>query len=391
MKKIFTTLAKIIAAFCVSLGLWEIILRALLVTPIPFVQNSQFGWMPKPHSSGTFALEGRGWSRFNEQGFRGAPVEPRRKGQIRILCLGDSYTQGAQMDEEKTYPYLLQELLRKRALPKARERTRLVEPSNSSGASQAYVFNAGRDGTDLAYSVALAEPYKRLFQPDWTVVQLRDGWKELFNREQEIHYIPQGDGFRVVTRWHWFTMSRRMKQLIRWRVRDLAIFQYGKRHFTELRDGGIKVDKENETPAEPQSASSAASGTPPGAGPAPNVQIDGQQKRAIRWTVARLKTLYPRLILVHVPFGSPLLNSVVPVQAEEAVLVEECRRQGVTLIRMRTYFTQDAARHHQAPIGFANTLPWAGHPNARGHALIAQALYDHLVPELNQMPNPTPR
>jgi len=41
---------------------------------------------------------------------------------------------------------------------------------------------------------------------------------------------------------------------------------------------------------------------------------------------------------------------------------------------MRRPFLEDYARTGQPPYGFANSLPWRGHPNRRAHHLIAQQL-----------------
>ncbi len=401
MKRAFTRFGHLVkwgakcgAALLLSLAIWEVILRVAVFTPMPYQHYENLGWMPQPHIAGVFALEGFSLWRCNELGFRDDPVAPPETGQTRVLCLGDSFTQGLQMSVDETYPRLLQTLLREHGMPAVPARLRTAGlDKNLSGAQapdaqmpgaqmpgaapRARVFNAGRSGVTTAFSVGLAEEYKRIFQPDWTVVQVRDGWGQLFDSTQEVHLASEGENFRLVKKWTWETMSLRRKLLVRWHVRDIMLFQYGHRHLKELRRGGGEGDleAEDDTPA-PLSAGETMMecGRATGA----------REKRAIAWTVARLKAAYPKLILVHIPFGSARRNGLMPAAIEEKILVAECRRQGVPLIAMRPYFEEDARRSRQAPIGFANTLPWAGHPNARAHALIARALYDYLSPRLQQ-------
>lgn len=355
MKRFFVWTFKIGSALLMSLIIWEVILRLTIMSPVPYAQDARLGWLPAPGSRGMEALEGQGILRFNEHGFRDAPIGAPIPGGTRILCLGDSYTLGAQMPEARTYPRRLEALLKQRGVENVR------------------VFNAGRAGTTLAFSVGLARQYREVFAPDWTVIQVRDGWIENFNRDQEVHFVEENGSFAARVEWHWDTMSPRMKQLIRWHIRDIAIFQYGNRHLTELRKGGSGIQAEApekaKTPVKVQSQSYLNKGE--------------RELRSIGWAVSQLKAKYPHLILVHMPDGSLDFSGLRPPSSEEQELVTQCRRQNVPLITMRQSYLRDVELSHQVPIGFANTLPWQGHPNRRAHALVAQALANELAPHLN--------
>ena len=360
MQRFLSWTGKIAAALFISLAIWEILLRLTILSPIPYADNARLGWVPAPGSVGMSALEGRGVLRFNELGLRDGPIQAPVAGETRIVCLGDSYTLGAQMDASQTYPRQLENLLGER------------------GVSQPRVINAGRAGTTIAYSVGLADAYKDLLAPDWTVVQIRDGWFENFNRDQEVHFVAAGEGFETVFQSHWKSMSPRMKQLIRWHIRDIALFQYGNRHLAELRKGS---PGEGEGAGAPQPAA-----TPPRNTGAPSVYIASSERdlRSIGGAVAQLKANYPRLILLHLPYALPDNSGLMPPQREEQELIAQCRQQGVALITMRGAYLRDYQNSRCAPIGFANTLPWQGHPNGRAHALIAQELAAYLVPRLDK-------
>src|SRR5262249_2151345 len=150
------------------------------------------------------------------------PISPRAAGELRILCLGDSFTEGLQMDVARTYPMRLEALLREGAasdprLPRAR------------------VFNGGRSGRSVAYTVGLAGAHLRMFDPDWVVVLVRNEWDALlFDRSEEFFYEPSPGGFELRRSWHWLTMSPLRRKLVDWKLRDVALIHFGTQHLMSL-------------------------------------------------------------------------------------------------------------------------------------------------------------
>lgn len=55
-----------------------------------------------------------------------------------------------------------------------------------------------------------------------------------------------------------------------------------------------------------------------------------------------------------------------------------CRKNGVTFLDMTDRFVQYYQENHILPHGFANTSVGSGHLNKYGHAMIAEAVYDHV-------------
>src|SRR5215213_5067822 len=105
---------KVVVALVLSLVVWEILLRIFVVVPIPYHHDPALGWMPEPYSSGLYTLEGRGSCAYNEYGFRGDKIGEKKPGELRIVALGDSYTEAQQMNIEQTYPARLEQLLNER-------------------------------------------------------------------------------------------------------------------------------------------------------------------------------------------------------------------------------------------------------------------------------------
>ena len=343
---------KVVVALVLSLVVWEVLLRIFVVVPIPYRHDPALGWMPEPYSRGLYTLEGRGVCAYNEYGFRGGPVGEKKPGEFRIVALGDSYTEAQQMDIEQTYPARLEQLL------------------GTSGQG-IRVLNAGRSASSPAYCVRLADEYKKIFQPDWVVLLTNDGnWVNIFDPGKEIYLKPAGDALNLEVRWKWDTMSPLLKRLMRWRVRDLATFQYA-----DNRLGTIQAVLAKGANNEAAGAGGQAEGRAGGKVPAARLE------KAVDWTVEQMSRLYPKLVVVHIPTGATV-KGLGPKHAVEDLLVKSCGRYGVPLIMMRDRINQDFAATGEPPYGFYNTLPWTGHLNAHGHALVAEALYEFFDREL---------
>src|SRR5262249_47216425 len=67
-------------------------------------------WLPKEFQSNPV------WRiALNDEGFRSAPFTAKRPGVLRIACIGDSWTFGMNVDQDRTYPARLDALLRAQA------------------------------------------------------------------------------------------------------------------------------------------------------------------------------------------------------------------------------------------------------------------------------------
>ncbi|MDF2439546.1 MAG: hypothetical protein JWN98_530 [Abditibacteriota bacterium] len=349
IKKLFTMLFKGAVALVISVALCEGLLRVFIAAPAPYEHNPRLGWLPKPNSYALSAWEGRAVCRYNELGFRDDTIEAPQAKQLRVLCLGDSYTEATQMPVEQTYPRRLQDSLRQAGLG----------PSTR-------VFNGGRNGTSPLMAVGLAKEYQAVFQPDWVVLLVRDQWSELLDSTHEFYAKPAGNGFEMKHRWHWDAMSPRMRQIHNLGLRNSALLQYGKFRL-DLMIHFAKVNAQARQTEE-------AAGKSQESKPTSTQQLF--ERRIIDWTIQGLRRSYPRLVIVHIPYGSPgTRTGLAPPTPAEKFLRESCLRAGVPCLFMRPVLNEDFARSQQPSIGFDNTLPWHGHPNGRAHGLIARTLH----------------
>jgi len=352
-------------AFALSLLLWEGILRLTVLSPSGYAQHPQLGWSPRPFGRSFNGTEGWAQTRFNEWGLRDRRIEPKQPGEFRILCLGDSYTVSGAVSEEKTFPRRLEALLS----------TAAARASLPGRPASVRVINGGRVGINAVYSIGLAETYQRLFQPDWVVLQVRDYGDTVFDPVHEFRYERVGTRLKLHHRWHTEEMGKLKRLLLESRIRDAAVAKLG---FQRLQDM-VRL-RSDAGEAGPSVATSPA-------------------LQAVSESVRELRRRYPRLVLIHFPYGAPENADLLPCQPEEAEWVEAARRNAVPMISLRHRFGREYAATHRPPYGFANTLPWTGHPNEYGYRLAAEELADFfthsvagsLAPHGDERQNPLPR
>lgn len=359
-------------ALLINLVVWEVLLRLFILSPIAHDHMPGLGWLPLPHEKGLVTEEGRGVCTYNAHGFRDAEVEPPRAGVERILVLGDSYIEGRQVAQDELSTSRLQAALNKDA-----------------GRTVARVFNAGRVGVVPSAHVAYADVYKKIFQPDWVVVQVEDGRWEVFSKQQEAYYVPQGDGFKIETNWRKKRLPLRYKLMRRSKLDELAVPAWTLHQLTEMTGGA----RDNAAAAGPAARDGAAAGD--GLADDPATQRDPgdpeaeggprSMDRVIGWTMHELRRAYPNLVVVHVPGHSERTMGLLPVQPEEKLVARYCQKEGIPLIRMRDRIASDYDRTGIPPFGFSNSLPWAWHTNAHGHELISEALREFFEKDAAQL------
>jgi hypothetical protein len=105
MRKLLGTFALIVFGFALALGVADIGIRIANHWFPYFYCYDQFrGWGLNPGTHGWYRREGESYVRINQDGFRG-PDYPKEKppGVVRIAVIGDSYTEGIQVPEDKTF------------------------------------------------------------------------------------------------------------------------------------------------------------------------------------------------------------------------------------------------------------------------------------------------
>lgn len=338
---------RVAVSLLLALLFWNVLLALLVFRPTSYRHDAALGWLPRGHVDTLDSTEGWEITKFNEYGFRDEEVAPRKPDEFRVLALGDSFTVGRQVQLQEVFTQRLQHDL-----------------AAKLGGKPVRVVNAGRDARHAEYYVGLAEPYQRIFQPDWVVILVPDlTWTCPLEpgRDSDFYLEPTGTGFKLHENWILERPKGFQKLVKKWQIPDPVVVEYT-RYLERIRGKQRQSSKKGDPTSENSSAA--------------------QQARLIDWLVGKIRSAYPRVVLVHLPLGSPALHGLNPVSREETLVQAACKKYGVPLIPMRERIERDFAAHQIPPYGFANTLPWSGHINTRGHMLVAEALQEFFATRL---------
>jgi hypothetical protein len=143
-----TTVALLVAELAVRLFMPQVVFPR-------YVTDGGFGvrvnvpsvryWHTSPEMRAEFRINSKGIRSDREDAFEKAP------GTLRVVCIGDSFTQGYEVEVEESYPYLLEKALRERGL-------------------QVEVLNLGVSGFGTAEELIMLTEYGLRFDPDAVVV-----------------------------------------------------------------------------------------------------------------------------------------------------------------------------------------------------------------------------
>jgi hypothetical protein len=322
-------------SIAIALGIVAALLVAELVARrifwLPYLQDPRLGTILPGGTVARYCREGCGTSHWVRDGLRNlAAPDPERRA---VLALGDSFTEALMTDDGNVY-------------------TQLAEAALAAAGWPLQVLNVGRSGASAADYVALAPLYDELYDPQWTVIQLRDddledpAWdpgKTHFQlrddgRVEAIEVPPRPSAFSLRT------------LALRQRV---ALVAFGN---TRLREFVAAAA------AEPPLFGATRAPSPPAA----------PVRRPIVAELEALAAAYGgRVTLLHLPEFDPHWPDRVP--ETEALVTATCAARGWSCVNLRESFA-DFAAHHASPYGFANSRFNAGHMNDAGHAAAAELL-----------------
>jgi hypothetical protein len=343
MKRFATTFSQWLLAILLAGVFWEGFLRVAVEIPVPYRHHPKLGWLPAPHAYGLYTHEGRSITVYNEHGFREGPIEPRKPGEFRILCLGDSFVEGAQVNDDETFPRRLEAALSKR-LPSL----------GTSSIRSVRVFNAGRGHSSLAATLELAASYREIFDPDFVVILFRDGsFRSARDRDKEIYLTMKGDHVATKVKWRGVETSKLKEVLLSHGLRSSAALHYGY----------VRAVQIMSMPSKPTEAEAPRQRPP-------------EPPELVDHLLSGLAKAYPQAVWVHLPMQDVLTGPVVAAASEEEVLLRERAPQNIPVLFTREHINQSFARNHRPIYGFWNTVPGYGHANEEGHRLIAEALVD---------------
>lgn len=308
-------------------------------------------WTPIPYSI-----------RTNSLGFRGPEISIEKPaGVFRVIALGDSVTDGFYVENENTYPYQLERLLRERG-------------------TQAEVVNAARGFTAIDGEFEILKKFCVRLKPDVVVLTFCSNDIEEI-REKSREDLLKSDLFEpeVIRRSTWLTFGRTaigeciLDGSLRWRFpkyrRNRALLTGHELAARYAIPGGDRFEENARFFLEHHAGRSH--------GIILYEQYTPEQKRVIEdylWALDQVNrycadqgmklvfNYYPDYPEVYLP------DRKIPLHG---MLQEGCARLGIPFIDLVEPFRRAQGKVlHFAPLDF--------HPNAEGNRVIAQAVADFL-------------
>lgn len=337
----------------------EIAARLFFLNPATPQHFTAYGWVEAPGSRIVHSREGYSVSRLNSLGFY--DDEPRDPpGTPRVLALGDSYGQARQLPRGQNFAFVAE-----RALPGLE------------------VVNAARAGRSPVHYAAYLPELHRRFQPNLSVLLVNDGDVNNLRHsgyvdlpaDQALERFLNAEPGRVSARSGpaaWAQRAARSSALATW------VYQRG----TLLVNKEVgrlsakwKPAPASAAPADPDlPAADAAADIDPAVG----ALLDGLH--------AHMTAVTPDLIYLYIPairYSSAGAEAQHP--ARRQFYADFAQRTGARVIDLTDAFLAEFARTGQPVHGFHNSIMGNGHINARGHALVGEALA-HAAAERNQHP-----
>ena len=345
MHSIAKLLTKFVAALVCSLVLWEVILECAVVRSPGTQTHPDLGRLVSPGLL-VHGTEGFSVTHINSLGMRCREIQTKSSGSFRVLMLGDSFTEGYQVADGRTFCDRVQAALQRKY------------------GSNVEVLNGGRSGGSPAYYLHLAKFYRDRVAPEFVVVQLDEGdfTQDLLNANKPFAVVADRQTFKTVQNTSFISenpFTQRFPKLSF--LTSVSTLRVASERMAALR-GRAAPDRE-------------------GGGETAGLSAEG--RRAMAWTISELHQRYPRLLLVYLPAISYDRSTTQPSEVE-TMLAQEAEKNGVPLINMREDFIANTRTTFQPPCGFNNSEPGVGHINDLGHALTAARISDYLSSQIPQ-------
>jgi lysophospholipase L1-like esterase len=327
-----------ILAALVAAVAWEVVSRNFLfysAEPKAFPDGSQY-------YTGRSVRWKEGYSRleFDKDGYR-KPV-PKGQHAHKVLCIGDSFTQGAQVGDDDVYVRQSEELLKK------------------VGVDAAF-YNAGGAGLSPTAYIGLGPHYSDTLHPDTVVVQVNEPDFREDRRDMTRVYAVKDDGTN-------FTLVKNKAN---------ASGVFGPKALRKIPGAVSIMHLANKSSLFQTMLANTTKGDPVDRKKkkksADKNQEDAIVRRYVPWAVTELKKAYPNLVIVFIP-GMDYFKPNDKADVAEAIMPEVCREQRVPLVSMRSVYLDYFHQTGVLPHGFPNTTPGTGHINAIGHRLLAEQL-----------------
>jgi hypothetical protein len=334
---VVSKILKIISALLLAAITWNIILSDLIYKNPGTIRDNTLGKIYKP---GTLVNSDEGFCRtqINSLGMRNKEISSKGLNEKRILVLGDSYTEGIQVNDDSLYTMKLEKSLREK-----------YDEDIS-------IVNGGRSGASPANYVYLSQFYNSQVNSDYTVIQINDAdWvSDIFNKNQNFYIKEESGNFQVLFNNYISSspvLSRFPQLSFLLKFNNSALLNYI----------NIKLKKINQSKSSGEMKTSEKT-------------VDAKDiEEASDWIIKELKARYSNIIFLYIPTIDYNNYSTEYTPIEELINAK-CDKYGIDFIDVRKEFINHYIQCKQPAYGFNNSIPGIGHMNAIGHSIVANKL-----------------
>ncbi|MBW2619228.1 MAG: hypothetical protein JRC92_10170 [Deltaproteobacteria bacterium] len=309
--------------------------------------------LPKPGQSLHWRREGWGTTNWGLHGVAGGVPDVTRLEGLKVLLWGDSMVQALQVDDQwKT----------------AQQITRIWQDRHDPGLTGVSVGGSGRSAADYHFLLPRYEEVVEGLSAHFIIVAALSD----FSPEGEFFLAPPAFRFTGLHREP--ITSSKVRLAARWRLNFLI------RRYFEVKEAfstrGLRFGLGRAEAGRPDPEPAAKDEAPPIAA----------------WSFA-LKALKDRaerpLVIVYAP-GLPTLKGGRLVRGEEVrplvdLFAAQCRQADLGFLDLAPVFVRSFEETGLFPCGFNNGRPGAGHFNAHGQRLIAEAICDYIETHFNAL------
>lgn len=344
-----------LAAAVFSIVAWNIIIGNFIFNQSSILFDNEIGNRHYPKTKFLNTKEGYGNFFTDELGFNNKHISTGKNGKFRILVLGDSITEAAQVSLDKSYTFLLEKYLN--------------DPSGNYE-----VFNLGFSGRAVPDYINYAEGYKEKFSSDFFILQINyNDFTADATKSSKQNYINIGNDntFKLVKNTHTGgALGRSIYEKAGWfqpivahTVNNFSMSKL-KSLFRKGKNQELQAMDDNSSPQQPDESNA------------------GQEERLIGWQLEKLKEKYGnRFVLLYTgiaPFidnGNIVEKEVDYVSRAKEKIKKECDKFDIAFIDTTDDFLNFYRQSKQLPRGFDNSMPGSGHLNEDGHEILAEILY----------------
>lgn len=327
--------AKLFAAAICALLVWEIMLR-VFVESYPGTRPDEYLVRVMNKGYRLQGTEGFSLTHYNSLGMRDEEVVAKEDGEFRVLVLGDSITEGVQVNDSKTFSSKLESTL------------------NSRSGRNVNVINSGYSGTSPAYYDQLSVYFLKRTNPDMTVIQISDSdfTIEMINPSEVYSYKETNSETYKIVMNREYASTNPLTKIFR---KFIFLDQISTLRVAAQKSGELLNNKQE------------TSGT----------TLKKINEDLCLFALQQLKQKYDNLVLVHVPLIENYKEKDIPTDAE-VVINSMADKINLPILNMREDFSEYIENSHQMVQGFNNTTPGIGHLNKAGHRIIANRIADYI-------------